>query len=392
MLLIENIPMHRFRPNLIKLNYILIILCLIGCTNKTSTVNPTHYLKDVYADKFLIGATMNNKMVANHTLTSTQIVKQHFSSVTMDNSFKWEPFNPEPNVYKLTGPNNFVKFSKDNHITPVGHVLFWHSQTPDWVFKDDKGDLLSRTALLKRMRERASFMAQHFGDNIKVWDVVNEAIEDDGSLRQSLYHQIIGNDFIEQAFIIANEELPSDAIKIYNDYGMTRKGRVDSVINMIEDFKLRNIPIDAIGIQGHWSMQEPSIQEIEFNLKRLAATGLPLHVTELDIDYLGREHFFSANVDLEKLAATPDNNPYPNANFPLQADIELGQRYTEIFKLFLKHHKSIDRVTFWGVTDADSWLNGWPVSGRTNYPLLFNRDGTAKNALQKVIDAGLGHP
>ena len=367
----------------------LLTLLTTACNSKPETAATEIGLKDAYADKFLIGATMNDNMVADHSLANTQLVMKHFSSATMDNSFKWGPFNPEPDVYNLTGPKNFADFTQQNGITPIGHVLFWHSQTPDWVFKDDQGNLLTRDALLQRMRERAKFMAKHFGDKIKMWDVVNEAIEDDGSLRRSLYNKIIGDDFIEQAFIIANQELPADAVKIYNDYGMTRKGRVDTVIKMVNDFKARNVPIDAIGIQGHWSMTEPSLAEIDANFTALAATGLPLHISELDIDYLGRDGMLGANVDIEKLIANKENNPFPDGNFPASADAALGKRYTDVFAMFLKHHESIDRVTFWGVTDADSWLNSWPVSGRTNYPLLFNRDASGKNALQQVINLGV---
>ncbi|WP_158969642.1 endo-1,4-beta-xylanase [Paraglaciecola sp. L3A3] len=369
----------------------LITLMTSSCNMKSEYTASEMSLKDAYAGKFLIGATMNNDMVADHSLANTQIVKDHFSSATMDNSFKWGPFNPEPNVYNLTGPKNFANFTHNNGITPVGHVLFWHSQTPDWVFKDSEGNLLTREALLQRMRERAKFMAENFGDKIKVWDVVNEAIEDDGSLRRSLYNKIIGDDFIEQAFIIANEELPAGSTKIYNDYGMTRKGRVDTVIKMVNDFKARNIPIDAIGIQGHWSMTSPSLAEIDANFTALAATGLQLHITELDIDYLGRENLWGANVDIKKRVANKENNPYPDGNFPASADKALGARYAAIFGMFLKHHKNIDRVTFWGVTDADSWLNSWPVSGRTNYPLLFNRDASPKEALTQVINVGLNY-
>ncbi|WP_438862333.1 endo-1,4-beta-xylanase [Neptunicella sp.] len=370
---------------------LLSLAMMSGCaTEQLSHNGPS--LKDAYAGKFLIGATLNDGMVADPSSIKMQIVKQHFSAATMDNAMKWGPFNPQPGVYHFEAPDNFVKFTSEQGINAVGHVLFWHSQTPDWVFKDDNGNLLSRDALLKRMRERAKLMASRYGDKIKIWDVVNEAIEDDGSLRKSLYNQIIGDDFIEQAFLIAADELPADAVKLYNDYGMTRPGRVATVIKMVNDFKARGIPIDGIGVQGHWDMTSPTLDEIDQNLSALAATGLPLHITELDIDFLGRSQFFGAagaNVDLQKRIATPENNPYPDGNFPASADAALGDRYAAIFKLFLKHHKEIDRITFWGVTDGDSWLNGWPVAGRTNYPLLFNRDGSAKQALQKVIEVGL---
>lgn len=371
------------------------VVFLGGCSSDVVSNNPSSHspvihqtLKSAYADKFLIGATLNDYLVANHNDRSVAIVKQHFSAATMDNAMKWEVFNPQPETYNFTAPDNFVDFTTENDIAAVGHVLYWHSQTPDWVYKDQQGNLLSREALLNRMRQRAKLMAARYGKTIKIWDVVNEAIEDDGSLRQSMYNQIIGDDFIEQAFIIASQELPADSVLLYNDYGMTRPGRRDTVIKLVTELQAKNIKIDGIGVQGHWDMQRPSISEIATSFDAFIATGLPIHITELDVDYLGREEFFGANVDITKLVATPQNNPYADGQFPATADQELGDRYVDIFKLFLKYHQNIERVTFWGVTDDNSWLNGWPVAGRTNYPLLFNRDGSEKHALKRVIQLG----
>jgi len=342
-------------------------------------------LKEAYADKFLVGATLGASMFSSSDKRSLDLVEKNFSAITLDNDMKWERINPMPGQYEFDIADKFAKLGVDKDITTVGHVLFWHSQTPDWVFQDDEGNLLTREALLDRMRERAKMFASRYGDRVKIWDVVNEAIEDDGSLRQSLYYKIIGDDFIEQAFIIADQEMPKDATLLYNDYGMDRTGRRATVIAMVNDFKQRGIRIDGIGLQGHWTMNEPSVEKIDETLSMYAATGLPLHITELDIDFLGRDGLTGANVDIEKLRATPENNPYPNANFPAQAEEALSKRYQDIFKQFIKHHESIDRVTFWGVTDGDSWLNGWPISGRTNYPLLFNRDGSAKKAHDAVV-------
>lgn len=375
------------------------LLFLSGCLSvghssgdNSRIINETKSLKAAYADKFLIGATLNNYLVANPNHPTMQTVKQHFSSATIDNAMKWGIFNPQPELYKYTGPDHFVDFTSENNIQAVGHVLYWHSQTPDWVYKDKQGNLLSRGTLLNRMRERAKLMAARYGNTIKIWDVVNEAIEDDGSLRQTMFNKIIGDDFIEQAFIIAQEELPKDSILIYNDYGMTSPGRRDTVVKVVNDLIAKNIKIDGIGVQGHWSMQHPTIQEITTSFDAFISTGLSVHITELDVDYLGREQFFGANVDIKKRVATPQNNPYPDGNFPASADQALGDRYVDIFNLFLKYQQNIERVTFWGVTDKSSWLNDWPVAGRTNYPLLFNRDGTEKKALQRVIRLGESYP
>jgi endo-1,4-beta-xylanase len=372
------------------------LLILSGCSsdvssNTSSSTETTkgHTLKSAYADKFLIGATLNDDLVANPNHPSMDIVKRHFSAATMDNAMKWGVFNPQPETYNFSAPDNFVEFTAKNNIQAVGHVLYWHSQTPDWVFKDQQGNLLSRDALLNRMRERAKLMAARYGNTIKIWDVVNEAIEADGSLRKTMFNKIVGDDFIEQAFIIAAQELPKDSVFLYNDYGMTSPGRRDAVVALVNNLKAKNIKIDGIGVQGHWSMQQPSIQQISTSFDAFVSTGLPMHITELDVDYLGREEFFGANVDIEKRVATAQNNPYPNGNFPGSADQDLGVRYVDIFNMFLKYHKNIERITFWGVTDDTSWLNGWPGAGRTNYPLLFNSDGTEKQALKRVVQLGV---
>lgn len=375
---------------------LLTVPALHSCTTSITSATPKNMpsnisgntLKSVYQNKFLVGATVNNVMLNAKRDPSLETVKQHFSAITTDNALKWEPMNPTPDKYNLDIVDRFVEFGQNNNIELVGHVLFWHSQTPDWVFEDAQGQQLTRAALLKRMRERAQLLAGRYGNSIKIWDVVNEAINDDGTLRESKYHKIIGSDFIEQAFIIAAEEFPADTKLLYNDYGMDRIGRKTTVIAMLNDFKKRGVKIDGVGLQGHWSMDQPSLQSIDESLAAYAATGIPMHITELDLDYLGREHLFSADVDIEKIVATPENNPYSDGNFPASADAELAQRYKDIFGLFLKYSNNIERVTFWGVNDGDSWLNGWPVKGRTNYPLLFDRNNKAKSAVDALLQLG----
>ncbi|HEY7771601.1 MAG TPA: endo-1,4-beta-xylanase [Marinagarivorans sp.] len=343
-------------------------------------------LKEAYEPYFLVGGTVGETMLLAKRDPSLELAKEQFAVLTTANSFKWAVMNPEPSVYNFDVMDRFVDFGQKNNISLIGHVLFWHSQTPDWVFEDENGNLLTREALLERMRERAKLMADRYGDTIKVWDVVNEAITDDGALRQTKFHKIIGDDFVEQAFRIAEEVFPEDSVFLYNDYNMMLPERRATVIAMVEDFKARGVKIDGIGVQGHWALDNPTLDELDLMLTEFASTGLPIHITEMDIDYLGREQYFGANVDIEKLTATPENNPYPDGNFPAEADAALAARYGEVFKVFLNHADHIERVTFWGITDADSWLNGWPVKGRTNYPLLFDREWKAKPAVKTLVD------
>ncbi len=360
-------------------------LAISACTLlKRENTSPST-LKEAFEGRFAIGATIGKAMLQDDNHPSLLIAKQHFIALTAENAFKWAVINPSPGQYNFTAPDQFVGFGKNNGIQLVGHVLFWHSQTPDWVFEDLQGNPLDRDALLGRMRERAKMLATRYGDSIKVWDVVNEAINDDGSLRNSKFNQIIGDDFIEQAFRIAKDEFPKDSIFLYNDYSMTKPGRQSAVISMVNDFKARNIKIDGIGMQGHWSMETPTIIEIEKSLQAFSETQIPIHITELDLDYLGRSQFFGANVDIETLPATLENNPFPDGNFPPTADKRLAERYGQIFSALLKYSDNIERVTFWGINDSDSWLNDWPIKGRTNYPLLFNHNGQPKAALESLL-------
>lgn len=343
-------------------------------------------LKDAFAGKFLIGATLGGSMLTDPEHPALAVAAAHFNSLSPANAMKWAPWNPAPGEYNYAPADTFVEFGAERGMALIGHTLFWHSQTPKWVYEDAQGNPLTRDALLDRMRQRARHMAERYGDRVKIWDVVNESIESDGSLRRSRFNEIIGDDFNEQAFRIAAEELPADAVLLYNDYGMTDPGRRDAVVAMVKDFQAKGVRIDGIGMQGHWGLDFPSLDQIEQAFQAYASTGLPIHITELDIEVLGRGSFFGANVDMRTLQATPENNPYPDGNLPDEIQQTLADRYGEIFALMLKHADNIDRVTFWGVADGDSWLNNWPVRGRTNYPLLFDRNYQPKPAFFRLLE------
>ena len=360
---------------------------VLGQIPSVAIANDTPTLREAFAPYFHLGGTVNGWYLRDSDHPALALAIKEYDTLTTGNALKWGVINPEPGVYRFDSPEAFIKLTSENDIYTIGHCLFWHSQTPDWVYEDEDGELLSRDALLARMRERVELYAEKFGPHVDVWDVVNESIEGDGTKRRSKFNQIIGDDFEEQAFIMADELLPKTTQLIYNDYGMTDPGRRDAVVAMVKDFQARGIRIDGIGMQAHWSMHRPSLQEIEDAILAFASTGLPIHLTEFDIDYLGRDQFFGANganVDIARREATPENNPYPDG-LPPEEEERLADRYEEIFRLLLKHADKIDRVSFWGVTDRDSWLNNWPARGRTNYPLLLNRDGTPKPAYHRVI-------
>lgn len=362
----------------------ILALAAAACVSPASA-SPTT-LKDAYADHFVMGAALNTQIIVQPEHPARALVQRHFGSVTAANAMKWGPFNPEPGVHVFEHADALVAFAEANGMQVIGHTLFWHQQTPPWVFQDETGGPISREALLERMRERVRVVAQRYGTRIQLWDVVNEAVEDDGSPRKSAWYRILGDDFVPEAFRIAGEELPAGVQLIYNDYSMFLPGRRDAVVKMVHDLRARGLRIDGVGMQGHWGIDFPRLEDIETSILAFAGAGMRVHITELDVDVLPRSpDMFGA--DLNKRATiSPENNPY-TAGLPPEMQERLARRYAEIFALLVKHADKIDRVTFWGVTDGDSWLNGFPVRGRTNHPLLFDREFKPKPALDAVIRA-----
>lgn len=343
-------------------------------------------LKAAYKDYFYIGASFGKPVMQEDQQTTLRLIARQFNAITAGNEMKWGPFNPEPDVYHHGPADDFVSFGTDHGMYIVGHVLFWHSQTPEWVFQSADGKMLGRDALLGRMRQRVRHVAQRYQGKIHAWDVVNESIMDDGKLRDSEWTRIIGDDFIEQAFRIAAEELPEDVELIYNDYSMTGKRKRDAVVAMIRAFKQKGVRIDGVGMQGHWSINGPSVAEIEESIVAFASTGVAVHITELDVDVLPRSpQMWSGNADVKlELQQDPKLDPYAKG-LPDAMQAKLAERYAGIFGIFIAHQDKIKRVTFWGPTDKYSWLNNWPIKGRTNYPLLFDREGEPKPAYHAVM-------
>ncbi len=340
-------------------------------------------LKDAFAGKFLVGAAINERMTAPDSRVHDLVVRQ-FDSTSPTNLLKWEPYNPQPGVYNEGPAEAYFAFGAANHMSVLAHCLFWHSQTPQWIFEDGKGGTASRELLLQRMRERVQHVAKLYGSRTWAWDVVNEAIEDNGQLRDSPFRRIIGDDWIEQAFRIANEELPKNVLLLYNDYNMEAPGKLAATVKLVRDLRAKGLRIDGVGSQAHWRLERPSVDAIEASLVALRDAGVKVHFTELDVEVLPRD---AAGADISSRGKlTPENNPYKDG-LPPEISAKLAQRYADLFALFVKHADDIERVTFWGVTDADSWLNNWPIRGRTNYPLLFDRDGNPKPAFDAVLKA-----
>lgn len=362
----------------------LLLLCFSLLSVPATAAEKTPTLKKTFRPDFLIGAAIKKPLFEEQAYPTLRMVARQFDSVSSCNMLKWGPFNPTPGVYNHDLADAYVKFGNKHNMYVLGHVLFWHNQTPAWVYQDKAGRPLTRKQLLKRMRKRVRHVAKRYGNKIDAWDVVNESILGSGALRDSQWTKIIGPDFIEQAFRIASEELPTDVELLYNDYSMTGRKKREAVVKMVRELKQKKVRIDGVGMQGHWSLNHPPLRDIEASIVAYSEAGVAVHITELDIDVLPRKPGMHGADVAKRLEKDKSMNPYPDG-LPEEMQQKLAKRYADIFGLFLKHKDKIKRVTFWGTTDKYSWLNNWPIKGRTSYPLLFDRKGKPKPAFYAVI-------
>ena len=345
-------------------------------------------LKDALQGSFLIGAALNPAQFTERDARAAALVKAQFDSISPENVLKWASVHPEPDRYDFDLADKYVAFGEKNHMFIIGHTLVWHHQTPNWVFEDAKGNPVDRETLLRRMREHIQTVVGRYKGRVNGWDVVNEALNDDGTLGQTPWLKIIGEDYIAKAFVFAHEADPKAELQ-YNDYSLENEAKRNGAIELIRKLRAQGVPVTGVGLQGHYRIDWPSVDQVDAAIAAFAKLGVKVMITELDVDVLPpamqyRGADISANVELQ-----PKLNPYTNG-LPDSLQQTLAKRYADLFGVFLKHRGELTRVTFWGVTDASSWLNNWPVPGRTNYPLLFDRDGRPKPAFDAVIKAARG--
>jgi endo-1,4-beta-xylanase len=339
-------------------------------------------LKDYFKNDFLVGTAIGTRTLAGNDSEMLQLIAGEFNAITTENALKWGPVHPAEGKWDLAVPDKFVEFGLKNKMHIQGHVLVWHSQVSRDLFVDESWKQISKSALLKRMENHISTLVSRYKGKINSWDVVNEAITPADGYRKSKWLEIIGPEFMERAFHLAHEADP-DAHLIYNDYGMDNPKRREFVVALVNKYKMKGVPIHGIGMQGHFNLNSPKIKAIEDSIKAFASTGMRVHVTELDVDVLPSKGKRSAEVSTN-IKYDAALNPYVNG-LPESVNEKLTKRYEEIFELFLKHRDKIDRVTFWGTSDDQSWKNNFPVRGRTNYPLLFDREHKPKEAYFAVV-------
>jgi endo-1,4-beta-xylanase len=356
----------------------LLVLALI-CAG-SADLQAQQALKAVFSDYFLIGAALNRAQVFEEDSLSSNIVKTHFNTISPENALKWGPVHPEPDRYDFEVADRYVGFGERNQI---GHTLVWHNQTPDWVFKDTKGNLVTRVELLRRLREHIQIVVGRYKGKIKGWDVVNEALNEDGTLRRSMWLNIIGEDFIAKAFQYAHAADP-DAELYYNDYSLENEPKLKGALALIKKLQAQGIPVKAVGLQGHNNLTFPTVTQLDHAITEFAKLGVSVNITELDVSILPEPRGFTGAEVTVTFETKKELDPY-TSGLPDAVQQALAKRYGELFSVFLKHRNEIDRITFWNVTDGNSWLNNFPVRGRTNYPLLFDRKGKTKPAFDAVI-------
>ena len=369
-------------------------LCFVACSRAGAPASITpepatarsaaggQGLKDTFRSAFLVGAALAPRQFGEQDAASVALVKREFNTISPENVLKWALVHPQPDRYDVAPSDAYVAFGERNGMFVVGHTLVWHSQVPAWVFQDAQGQPLSRDALLARMKEHIQTVVGRYKGRIKGWDVVNEALNEDGTLRETPWLKIIGPDYIAKAFEYAHEADPSVEL-YYNDYNLDYAAKRDGAVRLVRSLLDRGIPVRAIGSQEHLKLTTPSAAAVDSSIRAFAALGVKVNLTELDIDLLPpATRNTGADVSM-RAGPAPNLNPYA-AGLPDSMQQALARRYEDLFRVYLANQDAIDRITFWGVADGDSWLNGWPVPGRTSYPLLFDRQLKPKPAYEHV--------
>lgn len=331
-------------------------------------------VKDYYKDDFLIGAALPVRHVNGRDPKADSIVTMHFNSIVAENCMKHEKIQPREGVFCWRDADAFVKYGLDRGMAIIGHALVWHSQLAPWFVYDDKGEYVTPEVLKQRMKTHISTVVGRYKGKIKGWDVVNEAIEDDGSYRVTPFYEILGEEFIPLAFEYAHEADP-DAELYINDFSMFLPAKRDAYVKLVGQLKDRGLRVDGIGMQSHIGLDYPDLDKYEESIETFGATGLNVMITELDMSALPTIHWganIADNVDFKARF-----NPYKDG-LPDEVSEQWNARMDSVMDIYKKHSDVISRVTWWGTHDGMSWKNDFPMIGRTDYPLMFDRDRNMK--------------
>jgi len=341
-------------------------------------------LKEAYKDKFLVGVAINKNQLSEESSKTLELVKTQFNSIVAENCMKSESVQPHQGRFIFDDSDKFVEFGEANNMFIIGHTLVWHSQTPEWLFIDKNGNDVSRDTLISRMKSHIYTVVGRYKGRVQGWDVVNEAISDNGGLRNSKWMQIIGPEYIELAFRFANEADP-EAELYYNDYSMYKPDKRDEAVKIAKNLITKGIRVDGIGMQSHYGLTQDVFNELENSISAYSDLGLKVMVTELDVTVLPfPDKKITADIS-ENFEFKAEYDPF-KGGLPDSVQARLTDYYYRLFEIYNKHSDKISRVTFWGVNDGQSWRNNWPVEGRTDYPLIFDRRNRPKPAFDAIIE------
>ena len=364
------------------------VLLTAACTAGEPT------LKKAFEGKFILGAAVNQRQILGTDVPGDSVLFRHFGAIEPENCLKSAEIMPTFGQYNWELADKYVDFGEKNGLDVFGHCLIWHSQcTPDFCYDKD-GQLISPELLKERMKQHITTVMTRYKGRIKGWDVVNEAILEDGSYRPSPFWQILGEDFIPWAFQCAQEADP-DCELYYNDYSMHEPKKLDTVIEMVKKMQAQGIRIDAIGFQGHVGMDYPDLELYESHLRRVKEeTGLDVCITELDMSILPSVtqnadisgiNWFEAMRDSEtREAILAKLDPYKDG-IPEDVYTAWNARMGAFLEMFLRNSDVVRRINLWGVTDDDSWKNNWPVPGRHDAPLWIDRNFELKPFLKTYV-------
>lgn len=359
------------------------LVCFLLVLSKSVFCEPS--LREGFEGRFLVGVALNRAQVVGEDARSKEILKTHFNSVTAENEMKWESVQPEEGVFDFAVADKLVDLGQRENLKVIGHTLLWHNQTPSWVFEGPNGEPATREMLLRRLKSHIETVVGRYRGKIHGWDVVNEAFNEDGSWRESEWYNIIGPDYIEHAFRFARDADP-EAELYYNDYNMYSPGKRRAVLSMVDTLHASDLEVHAIGFQGHYSMGYLNLENLEESIAAISEKGVGVMFTELDLTVLPFPDLEKMGADISlKFERREELDPFSDG-LSREATALFEENYLDLFRLFLKYEDTVSRVTLWGISDQDSWRNNWPVEGRTDYPLLFDRNYQAKPVVWRLVE------
>lgn len=354
---------------------------LLGCTSAkyaAAQKGQTASLKDIFKNDFLIGAALNTQQIEEKDAAADKLIIQQFNTATPENIMKAEIIHPGWDVYNFDLADKLVAYAQKNNLKVNAHTLIWHSQLPAFMRTMQDADSVRRF-----FANHINTIASRYDGKVYSWDVVNEALNEDGTLRKSIFLDKLGEDYIVEAFRLAQKAAPNTKL-YYNDYNIEQPAKRAGAIAIIKKIQAAGVRIDGVGIQGHWKSGNIPLNDIEESIKEFGALGVEVMFTELDLGVLPNPWDGNTAEVSQTATGTKEMNPYVNG-LPDSVAQAQAKAYADLFQLFLKYKQYVTRVTFWGVNDGQSWLNGWPIPGRTNYPLLFDRNYQPKPAFFSVI-------